>query len=122
MSLSHHPQPSPEGTFSRGAASPHAAPQGEASFPIHRRPDGDAGSQINDTMAGADALRMLAIGAGLVVARLIIVAFIAPVAAIAFISVFISGMAIAGAILFADNRGNREIGVGDTQGRDGGDR
>ena len=115
-----NPQPSPEGTFSRGAASPHAAPQGEASFPSHFRPDDDAGNPINGTLAADDALRMLAIGAGLVVAGIILVAFIAPVAAIAFICVFFSGMAIAGAVLFADNRGNREIGVSDTQGRDGG--
>lgn len=102
------PPTSPEGTFSQGAASSHAAPQGEvsSSSDSHHRIDRDTRRLINASMITAVAMLWFGLRY--------------PVALAMIVCIGGSSALLIGAICWNGHRGDTEIGVSDTQGRDGG--
>ena len=103
--LSIPPHTSPEGTFSQGAASSHAAPQGEASSSSdsHHRIDRDTRRLINAAMIAAVAMLWFGLRH--------------PIALAMILCIGGSSFLIIAVCCWNGHRGDAEIGVGDTQGR-----
>ena len=112
LSIPHHT--SPEGTFRQGAASPKAAPQGEASPSIRELED-----SFNHQCAQLERDWKILVWSAVITAAVAmwLVIYHPAVFAVAF-CIALSAATIVGIYCWAAHRGDTEIGVSDTQGRD----
>ena len=110
--LSVHPQPSAEGTFSQGPVPSHTGPQAEASPSAHDLTTTDERiTRDLNTLNSVVPVACVFAGAALVsfpIASAVVLMFVVSAGAVWFL------------YSWATHRGDTEIGVSDTQGRDGG--